>query len=61
MVDAMPGVVPEVKLARMHARRYETHAQPDTAKKDFSSAERYYYQAVDVFPEGVGPASVCCC
>ena len=39
--------------ASFHVRRYKTHALSDTAKKDYSSAERYYYQAVDVFPEGV--------
>ncbi len=33
--------------------RYEEMAVKDAnAKKDWSRAEQYYYQAVDVFPEG---------
>ena len=33
--------------------RYEEMAVKDAnSKKDWSRAEQYYYQAVDVFPEG---------
>ena len=34
-------------------RRYEEMVVKDAnSKKDWSRAEQYYYQAVDVFPEG---------
>ena len=37
--------------------RYEEMAVKDAGSKDWSRAEQYYYQAVDVFPEGTGSDS----
>lgn len=36
--------------------RYETLIDGDQRKKDWSNAEKYYQQAVEVFPEGAASA-----
>lgn len=43
-----------VDAALMVSCRYEEMAVKDAGSKDWSRAEKYYYQAVDVFPEGTG-------
>ena len=41
------------QISYLRSCRYEEMAVKDAAsKKDWSRAEQYYYQAVDVFPEG---------